>query len=77
MIKTYHNIEAWGMDKEWEEVVARANKLYEAGSGSPHTEKLSKALAMAVLDYLDTIGKDKGDKEACIAERMRQLESSP
>lgn len=29
---------------------------------------------MAVLEYLDLISKDKGDKEACIAERMRTLE---
>lgn len=30
---------------------------------------------MAVLDYLYEIGKDKGNKEACISERMKQLEN--
>lgn len=74
MLKAYHDIEAWGNDEEWEEVVARAGKLYEAGKGSPHTEKLCKAFTMAILDYLETISKGKGDREACIAERMRKLE---
>lgn len=74
MLKAYYNIEAWENDEEWDEVVKRANSLYELGKGSPHTEALAKSLTLGVLEYLELISKDKGDKEACIAKRMAQLE---
>lgn len=74
MIKEYHNIEAWGNDAEWKQVVDRADKLYEKGKGKPELEQLSKDMSMAVICYLEKISKDKGDKEACIAQRMKELE---
>lgn len=76
MLKSFHNIEMWGNDEEWEAVVEQSRKLYEAGNGNPHTEALAKSLALGVVEYLELISKDKGDKEACIAERMRQLEEA-
>lgn len=75
MVKDYHNIEAWGMDTEWEQVVDKAGKIYKLGEGkAPELEALAKNIALAVVEYLELIGKDKGDKEACIAQRMRELE---
>ena len=74
MIKEYHNIEAWGNDAEWEQVVDRSGKLYELGKDKPELISLSKGMAMLVIEYLEKISKDKGDKEACIAARMKQLE---
>ena len=74
MIKEYHNIEAWGNDAEWEQVVDRSGKLYELGKEKPELISLSKGMAMLVIEYLEKISKDKGDKEACIAARMKQLE---
>lgn len=74
MIKEYHFIEAWGNDAEWEQVVERSGKLYELGKGKPELEALSKGMALLIIEYLEKISKDKGDKEACIAARMKQLE---
>ena len=75
MIKSYHNIEAWGNDEEWEEVVDKADFIYRLGKGKPETESLAKSLALGVVEYLEKISKDKVDKEACIAKRMAQLEA--
>lgn len=74
MIKAYHYIECWGNDKEWEQAIARASKLYEVGKGTPELEKLAQGVTMAVMDYLEKISRGKGDKEACIKQRMEELE---
>lgn len=74
MVKAYHNIEAWGMDKEWEQAVAQAENIYSLRNGKPEIDSLTKNVALAVLEYLELISKDKGDKEACIAQRLKELE---
>ena len=75
LIKTYHNIECWGMDREWDRVVYLTEKIYSLGQDKePEIQSLAKNIALAVVEYLELISKDKGDKEACIAQRMKELE---
>lgn len=59
ILKTYYNIDAWGENGEWEELVLRAGKLHQISKKSPETEKLGKGLAVAVLSYLDARARAK------------------
>lgn len=74
MVKDYHSIQEWGNDAEWKKVGERGERLFELGKEKPELKALSRGMALLITDYLQKIGRGKGDKEACIAARKKQRE---
>lgn len=58
MLKKYYNISTAASDAEWEEVIEAGKQLYYMGTDTK-TAKLSKSIALGVLEYIELISKER------------------
>lgn len=58
IVKKYYNITE-DNEEAWEALVNDANALYKTGIDTA-TRKLSEAMALGVLDYIEQISKERG-----------------
>lgn len=59
VLKRYYNIQPDSSYEDWEALVSEVNSIYELQTGSSKPHELSKQIALAILDHIELIGKDR------------------
>ncbi len=58
MLKDFYNIEQNSNDDLWKSLIDEADRLYKMGK-DPATKKLSKSIALGVLEYIELVSKNR------------------
>lgn len=59
VLKKYYNMQQDSPDEDWEALINEAQDIYELQTGSSKPHELSKQLALAVLDHIELMSKDR------------------
>ncbi len=59
VLKKYYNMQQDSPDEDWEALVNEAQDIYKLQTGSSKPHELSKQLALAVLDHIELMSKDR------------------
>lgn len=59
VLKKYYNMQQDSPDEDWEALVNEARDIYKLQTGSSKPHELSKQLALAVLDHIELMSKDR------------------
>lgn len=59
VLKKYYNMQQDSPDEDREALINEAQDIYELQTGSSKPHELSKQLALAVLDHIELMSKDR------------------
>lgn len=59
ILKKYYNITQDNSDKEWQELIQEADKLYKMPTNASQEKNLSQIMAMTVLEHIEQLAKKR------------------
>lgn len=59
ILKKYYNITQHSADEEWEALINETNKLYKMPTPIGEKSKLSKSIALAVVEHIELLSRER------------------